>query len=275
VVRHELIDPETKQGIPCRVLFVFSTADQKVCRPTRDQAVAKIRAGFDQLAATVQRGHPATTRASIERRLAKLLGRTSAGRYFRWEWVPLTPAEQAALPPPSRGCRRPTQRLVVDDDASAAEADAAYDGYAALVTTAPLTRSADQLFTEFKQQNYVELLHHQWKAPLAVRPVFLKSPERVEALVCLLQIALTAYQLLERLYRQRVAADAPRTEQRKTSESFLRAFRGYGLLVCPTRVGRVVYATRLTTTQRTILYQLGFATPAQVLARKLRAPPTA
>jgi hypothetical protein len=118
-------------------------------------------------------------------------------------------------------------------------------------------------------------LHHQWKAPLALRPVFLKSPERVEALVCLLQIALTAYQVLERLYRQGVAADAPRTEQRKTSESLLRAFRGYGLLVCHTRVGRVVYATRLTTTQRNILYQLGFTTPAQILARKLRAPPAA
>jgi transposase len=275
VVRHELVDPETKQAIPGRVLFVFSTADQKVCRQTRDQAIAKIRAGFAQLAATVQRGHPASTRASIERRVAKLLGRKSAARYFRWEWVPLTPAEQAALPPPSRGCRRPTHRFVVHYDASAVEADAAYDGYAALVTTAPLTQSADQLFTFFKQQNYVERLHHQWKTPLAVRPIFLKSAERVEALVCLLQIALTAYQLLERLYRQRVPEDAPRTEQRKTSESLLRQFRGYGLLVCHTRIGRVVYATRLTTTQRNILDQLGFATPAQILARKLRPPPAA
>jgi len=58
-------------------------------------------------------------------------------------------------------------------------------------------------------------------------------------------------------------------------ELLLRAFRGYGLLVCHTRVGRVVYATRLTTTQRNILYRLGFATPAQILARKLRAPPAA
>jgi hypothetical protein len=274
VVRHELLDPETKQAIPCRVLFVFSTADQQVCRQTRDQAIAKIRAGLEQLAATVQRGHPATTQASIERRVAKLLGRQSAARYFRWEWLPLAPAEQAALPPPSRGCRRPTQRFIFHYDASAAAADAAYDGYAALVTTAPITRSADQLFTYFKQQNYIELLHHQWKTPLAVRPVFLKSPERVEALLCLLQIALTAYQVLERLYRQRVAVDAPRSEQRKTSEALLHQFRGYGLLVCQTRLGRVVYATRLTTTQRNILYQLSFATPAQILSRKLRPPPT-
>jgi transposase len=274
-VRHHLVDPETKTTIPCRVLFVFSTADQKVCRQTRDKAIAKIQVGLEQLSATVQRGHPATTQASIERRLAKLLGQHQAAHFFRWEWQTLTAQEQAALPTPARGCRRPTHRLVFHYDATAAEADAVYDGYAALVTTAPRQRSADQLFTAYKQQNYVELLHHQWKTPLAVRPVFLKSPQRVEALVCLLQIALTAYQVLERLYRQRVEPDAPRLEQRRTSESLLRQFRSYGLLVCHTPVGRVVYATRLTSRQRRILQQLGFATPSQILSRKLPPPPAA
>jgi hypothetical protein len=273
VLRHQLPDPDTGRPIPCRVLFVFSTADQKVCQQTRAQAVARIRAGLEQLAATVQRGHPATTRASIERRVAHLFGRRAAARYFRWELVPLTAAEQAALPPPARGCRRPTHRLEFTYDASAAAADAAYDGYAALVTTAPRTQSADLLFSQYKQQNYVELLHHQWKTALAVRPVFLKSPQRVEALVGLLQLALTAYQLLERLYRQQVAPDAPRVAQRQTSETLLRRFAGYGLLVQRTPVGRVVYATRLTTTQRLILERLGLATPAQLLARRLRPPP--
>lgn len=275
VVRHQLVDPGTGEGIPCRVLFVFSTADQKVCRQTREKAVAKIRAGLERVAATVRRGHPATTAASIERRVAKLLGDRGAARYFRWEWVALTASERAALPPPTRGCRRPTHRFVFHYDASAAEAEAAYDGYSALLTTAPRTASADHLFTHFKRQNYVELLHHQWKAPLAVRPVFLKSPRRVEALVCLLQVALTAYQLLERLYRRSVAPEAAAAERHKTSETLLRQFHSYGLLVCQTPVGRVVYATRLTETQRRILDQLGFATPAQILTRKLRPPPAA
>lgn len=275
VVRHQLRDPETQEDIPCRVVFVFSTADQKVCGQTRDQAVAKIRAGLEQIAATVQRGHPGTTPASIERRVAKLLGNKGAAQYFRWELQALTPQEQAALPPPARGCRRPTHRFVFHYDATAADVDAAYDGYSALLTTAPRTTSVDQLFTQFKQQNYVELLHHQWKTPLAVRPVFLKSPQRVEALVCLLQVALTAYQLLERLYRQSVAPEAAPAEQRKTSESLRRQFQSYGLLICRTAIGRVVYATRLSSVQRRILNQLGFATPAQILCRRLRPPPAA
>ena len=93
--------------------------------------------------------------------------------------------------------------------------------------------------------------------------------------MCLLQVALTAYQLLERLYRQSVAPEAAPAEQRKTSEALLRQFHSYGLLVCQTAVGRVVYATRLTSVQRRILNQLGFATPAQILCRRLRPPPAA
>ena len=269
VVRHQLIDPETKQPIPCRVLFVFSTADQKVCRKTREQTIAKIRAGLEKIAASVQRGHPQSHPAAIERRVAKLLGNKAARHYFRWELIPLTRAEQAALPAPQRGCRRPSYRLVFHFDPAAAEADAVYDGLSALVTTAPLLHSADTLFSQFKQQNYVELLHHQWKTPLAVRPVFLKSPQRVEALVCLLQVALTAYQLLERLYRQSLAEDAPINEKRLTSESLLRQFQVYGLIIVRSRQGRVVYATRLTSRQRHILHQLGFATPTQILSRTL------
>lgn len=274
VLRHQLTDPETHEGIPVRVLFVFSTADQKVCRQTRAKSIAALQAGLTTIAASVQRGHARTTPEAIARRVTKLLGNKSARHYFRWELLPLTPAEQAALPPPASGCRRATHRFVFHYDAAAADADAAYDGYSALVTTAPLTRSADSLFTHFKQQNYLELLHHQWKTPLAVRPVFLKSPRRVEALVCLLQLALTAYQLLERLYRRRVADDAPATEQRMTSESLLRQFRVYGLLCQQQPIGRIVYATRLTSRQRQILQQLGFPTPAELLSQKLPHDPS-
>ena len=79
------------------MVFVFSTADQKVCRRTRDKAVAKIRAGLEQVAATVRRGHPATTPASIERRVAKLLGQRGAAQYFRWELVASLPTPALAI----------------------------------------------------------------------------------------------------------------------------------------------------------------------------------
>jgi transposase len=269
VVRHTLADPETAQPIPCRVIFVYSSADAAICRQTREQDIQRLRAGLEGVAASVARGHPRTTQASVARRVAELFGRRAAARFFRWEMVPLTTAEQATLPEPGRGCRRPAYRFTFEFDAAAAEAAAAYDGLSVLVTTAPRAQSADALFTQFKGQNYVELGHHQWKTPLAVRPVFLKSPRRVEALVCLMQVALTAYQLLERFYRQSAPEGATAAEQRRTAESLLREFRSYGLIERQTRLGRVVRATRLTARQQQILRQLGFPSPAQLLAQVL------
>jgi Domain of unknown function (DUF4277) len=270
VQRHQLTDPDTGDTIPCRLIFVFSSADQKVCQAERQRSVAHIRAGLERIARSVASGHFSWhDPTQIQRRVVKLLGKRRAARYFRWELVPLNADEQTALPPPARGCRRPTHRFVFQYDHTTAQADAADDGYAALLTTAPLTRSADSLFTEFKQQCYVEQAHHQWKTPLAVRPLFLKSPERVEALVYLLKIALTAYHLLQRLYRQAMPEDAPATEKRLTAESILRAFQVCPLVKEATSLGCVVHPVQLTQRQRRILDHLHFPTPAQTLARRL------
>jgi hypothetical protein len=270
VLRHQLTDPDTGDILPCRVIFVFSSADQKVCRTERQHAVAKIRAGLEQIVQSVARGHVSWhDPVQIHRRVVKLFGKRGVARYFRWELVPLPTDEQAALPAPARGCRRPTHRFVFHYDEAAAQAAADDDGYSALLTTAPLTRSADTLFTEFKQQCYVEQGHHQWKTPLAVRPLFLKSPERVEALVYLLQIALTAYHLVQRLYRQALPDDARLPEKRLTTESIFRAFRVCPLLKEATPLGCVVHPVQLTQRQRHILDLLNFPTPAQTLARRL------
>jgi hypothetical protein len=273
VLAHTLHDPATDQAIPARLIFVYSTADEREARQHRQHNIAKIQAGLTALAEKLQRGHPRCTPATITRQVVNLLGKKQAARYFTWQLVPLTAAEQAALPAPITGHRRASHRLEFHFDPAAAEADEAFDGLAVLVTTARRTLSADLLFSQYKQQNYVELLHHQLKTPVAVSPIFLKSPRRVEALVCLLEIALQAYQVLERLYRQRVPSEEAPSEKRLTAERMLRIFRVYGLLITQSRVGRVVHATRLSNRQRQILTRLHFPTPAQILHRKLRPPP--
>jgi Domain of unknown function (DUF4277) len=274
VLRHTLTDPTNQQEIPARLIFVYSTADERECRQRRQQNIAQIQAGLAALQAKMQRGHPQCTAASITRQVVRLLGKKEAARYFTWQLLPLTPEEQNALPPPTTGHRPPTQRLEFTFDPAAAAADERYDGLAVLLTTAALTKSADLLFSQYKQQNYVELLHHQWKTPLAVSPVFLKSPRRVEALVCLLQVALQAYQVLERLYRQNVPPEEAQAEKRLTTERMLRIFQVYGLYVAQTSVGRVVHTTRLSNRQQQILNRLGFPTPAQILTRILAPPPS-
>lgn len=273
VVRHALKDDQSGRTLACRVIFVFSTADQKVAAKNREKSVAKLRAGLDQIQRSVEQGRRNTDPTSIARRVAKLFGERQAAEYFRYEMVPLSKQQRERLPPPGRGCRRPEFRFEFTYDAKAAERAAAYDGYSALATTAPREQSADEVFTKYKQQGYSELANHEFKTPLAVHPLFLKSPDRVEALVFLMMIALTTYFLLQRMYRQSVPADASARERRTTTQTLLGAFSSYVLILHPTRLGREVQPTRLTTRQRDILQRLGFDTPAQILSRQLpRAP---
>jgi len=272
VLHHHLVDPDSAAPLSCRVIFVYSTADAKVSRATRDKAVAKLSAGLDKIARSVREGRRHTNSEAVARRVTKLFGKRGAAQYFHWELQPLTAAEQAALPPPSRGCRRPSHRFVYSYDGAAAEAAAVHDGLSVLVTTASRTQSADLLFSQFKQQNELELSHHQWKTPLAVHPIFLQNPRRVEALVHLLLIALMAYHLIQRRYRQRLEPDAPHTEKHTTTETILRAFQSYTLGVERRPYGRVVHARQLSARQRQILHRLNFPTPARVLATRLPHP---
>jgi transposase len=274
VLSHTLADPTTGEDIPCRVLFVRSTAAITEERERRQQNIATIRSGLEALAAKLQRGHPCTTAASIQRQVARLLGRRGAAAFFRWELLPLTADELAQLPPPRKGFRKPTHRLVYTFDEAAAAAATRYDGLSILLTTAPLLRSGDALLTIYKEQCYVELTHSQWKTPLLVRPVFLKSPQRVEALVCLLAVALQAYQMLERLYRQSVPVEAPAVLLRTTTQTLLRRFQTCGVVVERTLLGRVACATRPTSQQTAILRQLGFPSVAETLSLALPAVPT-
>jgi len=275
VLRHELTEAESQQTIPCRVIFVFSTADQKVVRKQRQKQIDKLREGLEQIQQSVAAGRRSTDPESVARRVAKLFGSKDAARYFRWEMQSLSAAERARLPQPLRGCKRPTHRFVFTFDQAAVQHDEQYDGYSVLVTTVPMQQgSADTLFTKFKQQSFSEQVNGQFKGPLAVHPVFLHTPERVEALVFLMMITLQVYCLLERLYRQSVPAKASVKEQRTTTQTILRAFNSYILLIHQTRLGREVQPTRLTTRQREILVRLGFPTPAQLLSKRLPRAPT-
>jgi transposase len=273
VVRHELTERQSGKTIPCRAIFVFSTADQKVAQKNREKSVRKLREGLEKIAKSVADGRRNTDPTSIARRVSKVFGKRQAAAYFRYQMIPLNKNERDKLSPPPRGCKRPTHRFEFIYDPQAAQRDADYDGYSVLITTASRTQSADVLFTKYKHQCYSELANHEFKTPLAVHPVFLKSPRRVEALVFLLMLTLTLHFLIQRIYRQNLPDNAPTKERRTTTQTILRAFNSYALILHRTRLGREVQPTRLTTRQRQILGQLGFNTPAQILSRQLpRAP---
>jgi len=267
VLNHSLTDPATKEPFSCRLIFVHSSAADKEAKERREKNIACIQAGLANLAEKLERAHPTTTPESVARQIAKLLGKRSAAQHFRWQIVPLTAAEQAALPPPRKGFRRQTHRLEYSLDAASALAESRHDGIYVLLTTAPLSQSGDVLFSEYKRQTHVERSHHELKTPLAVTPIFLKTPRRVESLASLLFVALQAYMTLERLYRQSVPPGAPTLERRMTAERILKKFNAYGITVRTHAGDDLLGATGLTLEQRRILNQLSFVSPAKILRR--------
>jgi transposase len=272
-IEHHLADPVTRQPIPCRVLFCYSSAAAKEESRRRQENITTIRTGLDEIRRKLEQAHPRTTYQSVVKQIAKLLGKKDAARYFAYELVPLTQAEQDALPPPRNGHTRQTHRLVYTFDSQTAEAAVAYDGLSALLTT-QMQKTSDTLFTEYKQQAYLELGHHQYKTPLAVRPVFLKTPQRVEALIGLIYLGLQAYQILERSYRKNTPAKAPRHEKLMTAEQMLRAFNLCSIHARSVPIGQTLHPSRLTLKQRQILDRLQFPTPYRLLAQHVPLAPT-
>src|SRR5690606_28628838 len=62
VLKHEFIDPDDKKAkpIPGRVIFVFSTADQKVVRQQRQKQITKLTEGLTKLQQSVANGNRST-----------------------------------------------------------------------------------------------------------------------------------------------------------------------------------------------------------------------
>ena len=273
VLRHRLTDPETKEEFPVRVIYVFSTADQKVTRQQRARQIEKIHTELERIQQSVATGQRHTDPASIVRRVERTFGSKQAARYFSYETIPLSAEEQAALPPPRRGCKRPTHRFQFRFDKALQQQDEQYDGLNALVTTTR-QRSADELFSKFKQQSYAEHANHIFKGPLAVRPVFLKSAHRVESLVFLMMMSLTLYFVLQRTYRATCEENAPAKERRTTTRTILSEFAVFVVLITRSPAGRLVQPLQPNATQRALLQRLGLVTPAHLLSHRLPRPPT-
>jgi hypothetical protein len=268
-VAHSLIDPHDKtRSLAVRVLFVYSTADEKAVRQQRARLLDRREAKLRTLAERVAVGrHPYTTQPRIWAAVATILGKGDTRKFLRVELQPLSPDEQAELPPPKSGCVRSQYRLLVTRDTAAIAAAERYDGLSVIVTTAPRQRTADELFSEYKRQIYNEHANHVFKGPLAVSPVFLKTPERVEALVFLMMISLMLHFVLQREYRRHVPAEAKPQDRRVTTKTLLRWFANCEVLISREGGMRVLHPTHLSACRREALARLGLPTPATFLRR--------
>ena len=208
-----------KRSLAVRLVYVHSTADEKICRAMRQKYTEKIRLELEKVKGGVESGRLKEAK-EVYKRIVKAYGRKDAQKYFSYEVCPLTPQEKEALPPPRRGHARAALKFSYSYDAARAEEDAQYDGvYAIMTNLPPESHSTDEVFTSFKEQHHIETSHHQWKAPIRLRPLFLKKIRRLESLVFVQFLALMCFYLVQRSYRLGKGGEC-----RTTGETLLRRF---------------------------------------------------
>src|ERR1019366_788360 len=94
---------------------------------------------------------------------------------------------------------RPTLEWHFDEAALAAEAAA--DGWYALLTNLGPEVSAAEVLRSYKGQEAAERRYSSFKGPIAVAPMFLKNNRRIEALISVICLALLIFSLVERAVR--------------------------------------------------------------------------
>ena len=173
------------------------------CTPRRTPP-ARPRPGRNKLAKAADRtGQAGTHRrdpvppgppSAVAARVQAIAAKRRAGKYLR---TAIT-AGQAGKPV-----------LAWHFDQDAIDAEAAADGWYALLTNlAPDQAGPAEVFRRYKGQHVVERRYGEFKGPLAVAPLFLKTNRRITALITVICLALLIFCLIERQVRKALAPHA-------------------------------------------------------------------
>src|ERR1039458_9423548 len=121
-------------------------------------------------------------------------------------------------------------------DQAAIDAEAATDGWYALLTNLDATETAAAVLLRYKAQEAVERRYGNLKGPLAVAPMFLNSNRRIAALITVISLALLVFCLIEREARRNLAPQTKvgglynRQPARPTGRLILTALAGMQLI---------------------------------------------
>lgn len=225
-----------------RRVFVHSSARAHAAATARAKKLDRARDDLDRLTRGLGSRHYPDVKAVTERITA--IGRARrVTAYLRTE----TGTD------PVTG--KPT--LAWSFDQTAIDAEAATDGWYALLTTLPADIDAAQALIRYKGQEAVERRYSAFKGPLAVAPMFLKTNRRIAALITVICLALLIFCLIERAVRTAIAPETtmtgltPGQKTKPTGRLILQALGG--LRLTPARAGQPALIPQPTPTQARLL----------------------
>src|SRR5262245_12754026 len=176
-----------------RLIFVWSEAKARQEAATRERHQAKIRAEFEAVARNLNR-YTLKTEEVVRRRLEAARAKYDEGAYFVYELT--------------KDCRGQLHLKWQLDEKALAERQL-LEGVYVLKTNLPKRGyGLAKTLAKYKEQIQVERRLHHLKGPLAVAPMFLKNPERIAGLLCILIWALLVLALMERQVRRSLKGKA-------------------------------------------------------------------
>jgi transposase len=248
-------------GLDYRMVFVWSQSKARQEAATRERHAAKVRAEFEAVERNLGR-YSLTTTEAIVRRLEAARGKYPEGALFTYQL---------------RQARDGQFHLCWGLDAAALERWQALGGVYVLKTNLPVrTHPVAEVLRAYKGQSQVERRFHHLKGPLAVAPVFLKNPDRIAGLLCVLVWALMVLALMERQVRRELG-DEPlyglypegRASPSPTGPSLLRGLSGLCVVIAHRGDEVVRRLAQPDPVQRRILQLLGVnSEPLQTFRRR-------
>lgn len=174
-----------------RMIFVWSESKARQEATTRERHTAKVVAEFEAVLRNLGRYSLKTTEA-IVRRLEAAKGKYAEGALLDYRLV----QESGGFV------------LTWQIDSGALERWKNLEGIYVLKTNLPgRTHPLAEVLRTYKSQSQVERRFHHLKGPLAVAPMFLKDPERIAGLLCILVWALMVLALMERQVRRELKGE--------------------------------------------------------------------
>lgn len=204
-----------------RRVFVHSTTRAQAAITARAKKLDRARDDLDRLTRGLGSRH--YPNEAIVRERVTAIGRARRVASYLQATVGTDP-----------GTGKPT--LAWSFDQAAIDAEAATDGWYALLTTLPVTVSASEVLLRYKGQEVVERRYSAFKGPLAVAPMFLKTNRRIAALITVICLALLIFCLIERAVRAAIAPEVtmaglvPGQKAKPTGRLVLQALGGLRLI---------------------------------------------
>src|SRR6266536_946487 len=259
LVDYPAVDPKTKSRHAFRVAYTWSSEEARSVADARERALAKAEAALAKVRNGLG-GRYYKTVADVEKRVARVVGPKIEPLLV--VTVGKTRASKSKPSKPTLAWRR---------NPAAIAAAARLDGLYALATNLPdrpdRPLTAQDVLDTYKDQWIAEQRNRDAKRPtqLRVRPIFLHTDQRIQALFGVIGVALLIFGLIEADLCRALPADDPRLPgllpegrtAKPTARNILVAFEHLAL----THTANGPVLDRLTPTQRQILALLDIPLP--------------